>query len=320
LFVAEENMRRSEEYLEYSKRLAERGYVPEAQLEADAFAVEKARKELGVAETKLHVLKSYTREKVLTQLRADIQTAEARLQARQKTRELDLVQLQEIEKQISRCKIVAPVAGQVVYANNRDGRGSSSSGTVLIEEGMPVRERQTIIRLPDPSKMRVIAKVHESRVSNVKPGLTAELKLDAMPDLALTGRVTYVSEYPLPAISVYMAHVKEFAVEVEIENPPRELRPGMTAEVNIVVSRVDDVVKVPIESLTQRHGRFYCGVPLEDGSLQPREVSIGLMNETDAVILSGLDANEQVVLNMGSEEVLRALELSDESMSEQPDV
>ena len=66
----------------YSKRLASRGYVPEAQLEADAFAVEKARKELNVAETKLDVMKTYTREKMLTQLRAAIKTAKARLAAK----------------------------------------------------------------------------------------------------------------------------------------------------------------------------------------------------------------------------------------------
>jgi len=320
LFVAEENMRRSEEYLEYSKRLAERGYVPEAQLEADIFAVEKARKELGVAETKLHVLKSFTKERFLTQLRADIQTAEARLQARKKTRELDLVQLNEIKTQIERCRIVAPVAGQVVYANNRDGRSGSSTGTVLIEEGMPVRERQTIVRLPDPKRMRVMAKVHESRVGNVKTGMIANLMLDAMPELALSGRVTSVSEYPLPPINVYMAHVKEFAVEVEIENPPRDLRPGMTAEVNIVVSELDDAVQVPIETLTQRDGKYFCAIPSSDGPLQAREVNVGLVNETVAVILSGLTENEKVVLNMGSPEVQGALSLPETSSKEQPDV
>ena len=126
VFVAEENMRRAEEYLDYSKRLAERGYIPELQLEADTFAVEKARKELGVAETKLNVLQMFTREKMMTNLRADIQTAEARLQARKKTWELDQVQLNEIESQIEKCMITAPAAGQVVYANGRS-RSSSSS-------------------------------------------------------------------------------------------------------------------------------------------------------------------------------------------------
>ncbi len=253
LFVAEENKRRAEEYVEYSKRLAERGYIPEAQLEADVFALEKAKKELGVALTKLEVLTTFTREKMLTQLRAAIQTAEARLQSRRKTWELDKVQLDEIIQQIELCTITAPVAGQVVYENNR-GRTSS---TTLIEEGMPVRERQTIINLPDPSKMRVVAKVHESRIGLITKGLTAELKLDAMPELPMTGRVTEVSEYPLPAVSVYMAHVKEYAVEIEIDNPPIDLRPGMTAEVNVLVEKLDAAIQLPIEAVLERAGRFF---------------------------------------------------------------
>ena len=71
VFVAEENKRRAEEYVQYSKRLAGRGYISEAQLDADVFALEKAKKELGVAKTKLEVLTKFTREKMLTQLRAE---------------------------------------------------------------------------------------------------------------------------------------------------------------------------------------------------------------------------------------------------------
>ncbi len=310
VFVAEENRRRAEEYVQYSKRLAERGYIPEAQLEADAFALEKAIKELGVASTKLEVLNKFTREKMLTQLRADIQTAEAKLQSRKKTWELDQVQLAEIIEQIKLCTITAPVAGQVVYENNR-GRSSS----VLIEEGMPVRERQTIINLPDPSKMRVVAKVHESRIGFVTKGLEAVLRLDAMPELPMTGRVTEVSEYPLPAISVYMAHVKEYAVEIEIDQPPMDLRPGMTAEVNVLVEKIDDALQIPIEAVVQRAGRFFCAVPTPDGNVETRELTIGSANETDLVVRAGLQLDEEVVLNIGDEQVMELLELPEEEES-----
>ena len=61
-FVARENLRRAEEYLAYSKKLATKGYLPEAQLEADQFAVEKARKELDLAMTKLEVLRVHSRK------------------------------------------------------------------------------------------------------------------------------------------------------------------------------------------------------------------------------------------------------------------
>ncbi|TWU06448.1 efflux RND transporter periplasmic adaptor subunit [Stieleria varia] len=305
IFVARENLRRAEEYLIYSKRLAQRGYIPEAQLEADTFAVEKARKELTVAETKLEVMQTYSRQKMLTQLNANIKTAEARLDAREKTWKLDKLQLAEIETQIAHCQIVAPTAGQVVYAN----RATRSSTTVLIEEGVPVRERQVIINLPDPSKMRVIAKVHESRISHVRPGLRAELLLDAMPEEVLVGKVTEVSEYPLPAVSVYMDHVKEYEVAIEIDSPPRDLRPGMTSEVKILVQKIDEALQLPIESVIERNGRFFCGVASPDGSVATREIEIGDANETDVIILSGLSDRDEVIMNLSEPEIQEALDL-----------
>jgi HlyD family secretion protein len=308
VFVAEENMRRAEEYVVYSKRLAERGYIPEQQLEADTFALEKSKKELGVANTKLEVLSKFTREKMMTQLRADVRTAEARLQSRSKTWELDQFQLKEIVEQIERCTITAPVAGQVVYENNR-GR---SSNTVQIEEGMPVRERQTIINLPDPKRMRVMTKVHESRIGNVLEGQQAELRLDAMPESPMTGRVTEVSEYPLPAISVYMAHVKEYEVEIEIDGPPADLRPGMTAEVIVQVEEIDDALQLPIEAVIERSDRFFCALPNPDGTLETRELKVGTANETELVVLSGLTEDEEVVLNISDAQVLELLTLPEE--------
>lgn len=309
VFVAEENMRRAEEYIEYSKRLAERGYIPEAQLEADTFALEKAKKELGVAQTKLEVLESFTKEKMLTQLRANIETARAKLAAKEKTWQLDKLQLQEIEQQIGKCTIVAPADGQVVYANRRT---KSSSTTALIEEGMPVRERQTIIQLPDPANMQVVAKVHESRIGHVSIDQTAKLILDSMPEIPLTGEVVSVSEYPLPPISVYMSHVKEYEVVIRINSPPTDLRPGMTAAVDILVAKIDNAVQIPIECIVQRNDQFYCAVPTTDGSLETRKIQVGPANETNVIIEKGLAGGEAIVLNLGDEEVLELLDLPEQ--------
>ncbi|MBI1312997.1 HlyD family efflux transporter periplasmic adaptor subunit [bacterium] len=310
VFVAKEDLRRAEEYLAYSKRLAERGYIPEAQLEADTFAVEKERKELGVTETKLKVLRDFTKEKMITKLKADIATAEARLKSRQKTLVLDELRLQEISDQIAKCIIVSPTAGEVVYANDQERRGSS--GDLLIAEGRSVRERQVIIRIPDDSKMRVVANVHESRISFIQPGLTADIILDAVPDLKLTGQVVGVSEYPIPSYSVYMAHIKEYEVEIDIRTPPEGLRPGMTAQVNVLVEKQAAATQVPIPAVLERAGRFFCGVPRADGSLETREITVGSTNEDTLVVLDGLQSGELVVLNLSDEAVLAQLELPED--------
>ena len=169
-FVAKENLRRAEEYLEYSKKLTAKGYVSETQLEADQFAVEKAGKELDLAQTKLDVLRTHARAAKVNDLNASILTAEARLASAKNSNDLELTQEREIVEQIEKCTILSPADGEVTYANNKN-KG------VVIAEGEQVRENQTIIRLPDTSRLLVQAKINESRVEQVKAGMKCRIPL-----------------------------------------------------------------------------------------------------------------------------------------------
>lgn len=285
VFVAEENVRRAEEYLQYSERLAAKGYITPIQLEADRFAVEKSRKELDVAHTKLKVLRTFTRQKMLSQLDADIKTAEAHLRARQDSLRLDQARLALIKSQIEKCLISAPADGQVVYAN--DG--------IPMEEGRVVRERQLLVLLPDPKRMQVRARINESRVDLVQVGMKSRVAIDALPGVVLRGTVRKVSEYPLPTSS-YNAHVKEYATYLEIHDPVPGLRPGMTAQVTVEVETIDDAVQAPVQAVVERDGRHFCLVSAAGGGLEAREVLIGSTNDKHVVIHSGLAPQEQVVL------------------------
>jgi RND family efflux transporter MFP subunit len=286
-FVAKENLRRAEEYLRYSQKLAARGYVTEVQLEADRFAVEKARNELTSAQTKLEVLHRYTKLKTLNKLKADVETAEARMRSRDNSHKLDLDRLKTLESQLANCVINAPTSGQVVYAN-------PASGEPLIAEGKLVRERQIIIRLPDPKRMQVTARVNESRIDRVKSGMPVRIRLDAFPEVELIGTVREVSEYPLPAATAYST-MKEYATAIDIVDPPPGVRSGMTAQASIEVEKLDQAVQVPLQAVLERGEHFFCIVE-QGGDFAAREVNVGHSNEQVVVINDGLQAGDRVVL------------------------
>lgn len=290
--VAEENLRRAEDYLIYSEKLAAKGYVTQLQLEADRFAVEKARMELETAQTKLDVLRNFTRAKMVSQLDADIKIAEANLASQRNSHELDKEKLELIRAQIEKCEIRAPAAGEVVYANETDRRGSTE---FIIEEGALLRERQVIVRLPDPKQMQVRAKINEARVDRVREGMPVQIKLDAFPKLDLQGVVKSVDEYPLPT-SWYGANIKEYATYIEVFDPPEGIRPGMTAEVRIRVAEYDDVLQVPIQAVTEHGGRHYCLVRGASG-LEARPVEIGISNEKFVIIEDGLSEIDVVLMS-----------------------
>lgn len=292
-FVAKETLRRAEEYLRYSERLASRGYVTEVQLEADRFAVEKARKELDSVRTKIEVLNRFTKQKSLNKLRADVETAEARLASRENSHKLDAEKLTQIEAQLALCVITAPTSGQVVYAT--DSRGGSNTGEPIIGEGKMVRERQLIVRLPDPKRMQVLARINESRVDRVKSGMNVKVKVDAFPDMELQGTVREVGEYPLPNPSALMT-MKEYGTVIEIHEPPTGLRAGMTAQVAIQVQKIDRAVQVPLQAVIQRDDRFFTIVTGDDGTIAAQEITLGLSNETSVVVEDGLQVGQKVVL------------------------
>ncbi len=221
IFVAEENLRRAEQTLAYTQKLAARGYVTELAVEADLFSVEDAKKKLQQKKTEMDVLDKYTKVKMLKQLEADIKTTEAKLKSEEHSYGLDKQKLEDIQTQVEKCTIVAPDYGQVVYANVTDHRGGSE---IIIEEGGSVRERQVIFRLPDPSRMQVKAKINEASVSMVREGMRAGIRLDAFPDMEMKGEVEKVNEYPLPT-SFFSGSVKEYETTIAIHMPNQD-EPG----------------------------------------------------------------------------------------------
>ena len=152
--------------LNHTEKLLSKGFVTNQQMAAEKFAVakakiakEKALNQKQLANTKLKVLVEITKEKELIQLNSDIEAANVQYNNEVESQKVEEGQLEEIKDLIAKCEIRVPkgVSGQVVYAKE-----SSRGGTDwVLEEGTTVRERQVLVRLPDPEKMEVKASAHQ---------------------------------------------------------------------------------------------------------------------------------------------------------------
>ncbi len=292
IFVAEETLRRAEEYFKYTQRLAGRGYVTQLQVDADRFAVEKARNELATAQSKLEVLRKFTKAKMLTQLDSDIQSAKAKLDSARSSYELDEAKLREIEEQVASCTITAPSVGQVKYANRKSYRGDNE---VVIEAGAQVRENQVIIYLPETSKMQVLAEISEDSTKHVRAGMPALVSVKTVSRDKLAGRVVKVNDYPEPT-SFFGSSVKQYETTIEILDENDTLRPGLTAKAEILVARLDDVLRVPLQTVVQHGREFYC-IRRAGDAWELVEVKVGLNNDEKVIIKSGLQPGDQIVEN-----------------------
>jgi HlyD family secretion protein len=292
LFVAEENLNRAKEYYTYSRKLASKGYVNENQLEADRFAVEKANKDLDAARTKLKVLDEFTKPKQASTLDSAILIAKAKWEAAQNSYKLELDKLADNDDQIAKCTMTAPQEGVVKYAHVNDQRGDQQ---FIVEEGTMVRERQTIIKLPNAESMRVNITVNESLVQYVQPGFLAEIRPVGYGDRILHGTVEKVNQYAEPT-GWRQANVKEYKAYVHIDDATADLRSGMTASVTIHCADVPNAVQVPVQAMFAHGPKFYCFV-YGGGNWEAREVKAGPTNDKFFVIEKGLKEGEQVALN-----------------------
>jgi len=290
---AEETLRRAEEYYAYSSRLAAKGFVTSLQLEGDKFAVDKAQIELDNAKLKLKVLIDRTKEKKIKELESSIGVAKADLESAKERNSIEQKRLDFFMEQIKNCTITAPTSGQVVYANERGNREASE---FIVEPGTSVRERQTIIRLPDYSAMQVHVLINESRVALVDPGMKATITLDAFDGLKLTGTVSKVNEYPEP-ISRFGAQVKRYASVVTIDGTPRQIKPGLTANCAIHVEKQDNVLMVPVQAVFPYGDDYYCMVRKSAEEVEPRKVDVGSSNNRFVVVNNGIEEGEYVSMS-----------------------
>ncbi len=293
--IAEQELRKAQLAMQSSQRLVAKGLVKALQLEADQFAMANTRNQLEAAQGRLKVLRELTRRKMLVQFDSDIEAASAALSAARAELLEEQTELAEITQQIANCIITAPTAGVVVHANEYSRRGGNAE--FVLEPGATVRERQALIRLPDPSKMQVNCKVNESRVTMLRPGMAAKIRIDALPSTPMVGRVTKVNRYAEPG-SWYSSNVKEYGMAVEIIDPPQVIRTGMTASVEVFVEQLPLATQIPIEALYEHGGTMYSLVQTGPLRFETRQVSIGATNDTMADVRDGVAKDETVILNL----------------------
>lgn len=284
------NLRQAEHKLAQSRRLARRGFINAEQLSSDLDGVERTELELGVARRALAVLEDYTRPKMLQGLTSLHGAAEATLKAARATLELEQSRLERLQTQQSHCVLRAPQDGLAIHANNADS--SSSLEGPQIDLGVRIRQRQTIIRLPNLDQMQVKVLVHESQIMHVRPGLKARIRVQ---NRDFEGQVFSLANQPERTRSS-QAHIKNYAAIVRIEQTSEHLRPGQTAETEILLARRSDVLTVPVTAVVQQGDEVFAWVQ-GDESPERREVKLGAVNERFAEISGGLHEGDALVSN-----------------------
>ncbi|MFC7339353.1 efflux RND transporter periplasmic adaptor subunit [Haloferula chungangensis] len=304
--LASEELRRAQDRLDGTRRLEEKGYVTPSELVVDELAVKRREIELQSAEEERRLLITFDAPRNVRLLESNVGNAEVRLE---RTTRQNETQLEKLKMQLASAretlslrerkladlrdaekftKIYAPESGLVIYENLPSWRGGP------IEEGSEVRERQELLSLPDVSQMKVRVNIYENQISLVKPGMQATVSLDALPDQVFSGEVTAIASMPEPARDGN-PNYRVYKAEVLVTDKMPEIKPGVTAKVDILVAELDDVIKVPLQSVVGLDDRQYCFIE-KNGEAEAVEVEIGLFDSDFVEIRNGLTAGDLVSL------------------------
>ena len=142
--------------------------------------------------------------------------------------------------------------------------------------------------------MMVESSVREVDIHKVALGQQAQIQVDAYPDARYTGIVHLIgslatTEQNQPTVTKY------FQIQIVLNESDDRLRPGMTARVEIMIDRLEQVLYVPLEGVFEKAGQKVCYV-VQGKKVEERHVTVGKFNRDMIVIEDGLTDGEQIYL------------------------
>lgn len=162
-------------------------------------------------------------------------------------------------------------------------------GLRQVSQGQYVNAGAAMVNLDDLERMWVDFPVPESRLADLKPGMTLALAADAYPQQVFQARVVGIDSRVDIATRAVM-------VRAEIADAEGRVRPGMLMRVSLQRDAVDALV-LPELALQQVGNRTFVYLAAEDGTAVSRDVRVGGRRDGRAVVLAGLKAGERVVLD-----------------------
>jgi len=310
ILLTEEELQRAQQELEWSEKLAGKGFLEQTQLDSDRLAKTRAEVNLKQAQRALELLDLFDFPRKKAEFEADVleferQLERVKLQAEAKLADyeaglrsseaklgLDREKLAKIQKQLASAVIVAPVAGMVVYAVEEQSRWG---GGEPIREGVQVREGQDIITIPSSEGFVAEASVHESVLEKVAVGQGCLVTVDAIPGKTFRGEVKFKAVLPDQNSWFANPDLRVYRTEVKIVDSDPALRPGMSCSVEILVDELPDAIYVPVQAVFLDAGEPVCFVAAA-GTVEKRSVEAGENNGKQVVIESGLEPGEVVLL------------------------
>ena len=255
-------------------------HAAEMQLSSARFAYDSA---LSGADIKLH-----SAENVVSSAQAAYDLANAQYnQSTAPVRDEDIASasaqvasssasLRTVQIQIDRMKIKAPIDGTVTAVNSKVGELAGLAGSAVVLETV--------------GDYAIETNIAETDIDQIKMGQGVIINFDSLPNLNVRGVIAKID----PAATVILG-VINYKITTVLEELVNNLKPSMTADLEILTDSRENVLFVPRSALTHANETYTAKV-LVDNKVIDKPIEVGLVGDSEIEITSGLAENDQIVL------------------------
>jgi HlyD family secretion protein len=242
----------------------------------------EAKLKVADAEQKLHEME----EKVKSDRAVNKATIESKTQASKKA----AYDVQRAERALTKMILRAPLAGMISLVPVW-----RSEGEVPFKPGDRAWPGALMAELPDVSSLRISARVDETERGRIAVKQSVTAQLDAIPDRQFTGNIDQISTIATIDFSAGWPIPRNFNLEIALDQADTRLKPGMTAQLTVVVDRVPDALSIPSEASFQKSGQTVAYV-WEGSKFQEHAIDIGRRSRNRILVAKGLRAGDRVAL------------------------
>ncbi len=278
-----------------------------------ALPMEKARTAAGLAEAQARFAdakQKHDKKKRLFESRliasGEMESSEAEFNATQAALNVARANLEQVAVQEQQIKVAeSDVKQQMAQLRVAELNLEHSvvraplSGTVMelpIKLGELVQPGIMVARITRLDGLYVKALVDEVDLGRLGIGQSAEITFDTVPDKKFAARLFEIS----PGVSVEKLKSRNVTIKLKILDPPVFLRPGMSADVEIIVETLRNVLHIPAQAIMTKDKEQIVYV-IDAGKAARRVVETGRSNWNSTEILTGLSENEVVITSLDQE-------------------
>jgi len=287
--LAERKVDRLKQESDSMQPMLARGYITRDELDRAALQLEEAQAAADLAKKRVDVMTRTTRPR--DQDKARVALAQRQMQHEQaqlRVREAE-ARVAGFREAIDSCTIVARRPGLVVY---EEYLGSAPRRKIRV--GDRVTPSQGLVTIPEVNRMLVVSSVRESDVHMIRTGQIAAVDVEAYPGQKLTGHVLSVGSLAHAQIERPWED-KRFDLIVEIDPNSVQLRPDMTARLDVHIDEARDALMVPVSAVFKRGASSVVHV-VRRWNVDTVPVRSGRSNGTVVEIVSGVQDGDRVRL------------------------